>query len=95
MCIRDRFQTDAGALAAEFVVASTPQSEGGLIFFAFTQETEFSTVTVRAKTVGDGLGIDGVYVVRAAGTSIPGDINMDGVVNFLDIAPFINILATQ
>ena len=86
------FQTDTGDLSEEFVVASNPQGNGNLIFFAFTQEIEFNTVTVRARTVNDGIGIDGVYIAREP---IPGDINMDGTVNFLDIAPFITILSTR
>ena len=86
------FQTDTGALANELVVASTPQSNGSLIFFGFTQEIEFSRVTVRATTVPDGIGIDGVHIVPAA---ILGDVNLNGTVDFLDIAPFIDRLASQ
>ena len=83
-------QTDTGVFADEYVVASAPS--GGLIFFGFTQEIEFSTVTVRARTVNDGIGIDGVHIVPAA---ILGDVNMDGVVDFFDIQPFINVLSSQ
>jgi hypothetical protein len=76
------FQTDTGALANELVVASTPQSDGSLIFFGFTQEVEFSRVTVRATTVPDGIGVDGIYVVPAA---VPGDFDRDGDVDTDDI----------
>ena len=83
------FQTDTGDLADELVVASNPQSNGSLIFFGFTQEIEFSTVTVRATTVPDGIGIDGVHILPAV---ILGDVNMNGVVDFSDIPAFIAAL---
>ena len=44
---------------------------------------------------GDGDGYARLFVSQITGPVVLGDCNLDGAVNFLDIAPFINRLSTQ
>ncbi len=41
---------------------------------------------------GGGFTLTGGFQLRAKGASLLGDVNLDGMVNLLDVDPFINLL---
>jgi len=78
-----------------FVVSGAPAANGNLIFFGVVDSTPFSRVTLTTESFidDDGIGIDGVFTSASVPQPIIlGDVNIDGVVNFSDITPFIAVL---
>ena len=53
--------TDAGEASSGLTIATAPLSNGNELFFGFTQDVQFSSLTFFQTTTEDGIGIDGVY----------------------------------
>lgn len=86
-------QTSPGTLDVEFAIdRSTFHTVGGAdVFPADGGQFEFALWTDQG--VGDLIG--GGACTLASGTTLLGDVDMNGVVNFLDISPFINVLSNN
>ena len=56
-----------------------------------TNTTRWDEADFNRDGIVDGLDLD----IIQANLSVLGDVNLDGVVNFLDISPFINVLSAQ
>ena len=66
---------------------------GGAFYFGVTNfGTSFNQLTITQDNAGDGFRIDDVSFGVAA---ILGDVNLDDVVDFFDISPFIEVLASE
>jgi hypothetical protein len=74
-----------------------PNNNGGVgqfVIGAFTATAATETFTLSVPDGQGGLQINAVQVRNVGGSAvILGDVNLDGVVNFLDITPFIGILS--
>ena len=57
-------------------------------------QTGFDTDVLPLAANNAGVGIERIILTLDEGTTLLGDVNMDGVVDFLDISPFITVLAT-
>ncbi len=84
-------QTSTGTLDVEFAIdRSTFHTVGGAsVFPADGDQVAFALWTDQAA--GDVIG-GGVYTLAALSQTLLGDVNLDGVVDFLDIPEFIAIL---
>ena len=59
-----------------------------------TTDVDLSTAFFKARTQGSNLNSIESITIDVVSDFLLGDVNLDGTVNFLDIAPFINLLAT-
>ena len=57
-------------------------------------QTGFDTDVLPLAANNTGVGIERIILTLDEGTTLLGDVNLDGVVDFLDISPFITVLAT-
>lgn len=83
-------------LLADFELPQGPVGFINNFFIGVTSETAIGRITFDENSGSDDIAIRDFRFAKSV-TQIPellGDVNLDGLVNFLDISPFISVLST-